>query len=182
MALIYITGISGTGKTAVAAALKAHGHEAYDADGEGFNSWYDRKTNKKVKVPEGVNPHTREWQEKNIWNMSREKMEELAAKAKNKTIFFCGVTANEREMWDLFSKVICLTADEKTLRHRLATRMSNDYGKAPHELEDILRWHKPNQEAHRQSGAIIIDTIKPLDEVVEEILILASSCYSTERQ
>lgn len=175
MPLIYITGISGTGKTAVAAALKARGYEAYDADGEGFNSWYDRKTNKKVKVPKGADPHTREWQEKNIWNMSREKVEELAAKAKNKTIFFCGVTANEREMWDLFSKVICLTADEKTLRHRLATRTSNDYGKAPHELAEIIEWHQPHQETHRKSNSILIDSTKPLNEIVEEILKLTSS-------
>lgn len=174
MALIYITGISGTGKTAVAAALKARGFEAYDGDGEGFNTFYDRKTNKQVKIPEGIDLHTREWKEKNIWNTSREKVEELAARAKNKIIFLCGTTANEREMWNLFSKVICLTADEKTLRHRLATRTSNDYGKAPHELKEILEWHQPHQESHRKSNSIMIDSTKPLDEVVEEILKITS--------
>jgi dephospho-CoA kinase len=170
MSLIYITGISGTGKTTVAHELKKRGFEAYDADGDGFNSWYDKKTGKKTTESSHTNTNTLNWYKKHIWRTSRGKIEDLAIHAKNKNMFICGTPSNEKEIWDLFSKVICLTIDEQTLRHRIRIRSTNEFGKAPHELTEILKWYKLNQKLYKQFGAYIVDATKPLNEVVDEIL------------
>lgn len=175
MSLIYVTGISGSGKTTVAKQLSKRGYEAYDADGDGFNSWHNKIAGKRIETPENVDLHTPEWYKKHTWKTSRKKIKELAGRGKNKLIFLCGVSSNENELWDLFSKVICLVIDEKTLRHRIATRTSNEFGKAPHELKDVLHWHKSNQEAYRNSGIIIIDATQSVDRVVDEILKITAS-------
>lgn len=175
MALIYVTGISGAGKSTIAEELKKRGYEAYDADSEGFNAFYDRETGEKIETSKNDNPHSPEWGKKYIWKTSRKKVEELVAKAKKETIFLCGSSSNEKEIWDLLTKVICLVLDEKTLRHRIATRTSNDFGKADHELVDILEWNKASEENYRKVGASIVDTTQPLNVIVDEILKISVS-------
>lgn len=44
MPLIYITGVSGTGKSTVWAELKNRGIEAYDVDEDGLARWQNNKT------------------------------------------------------------------------------------------------------------------------------------------
>lgn len=46
--LIYVTGISGAGKTAVCDASNARGFRAFDADRDGFKSWYDRSIDERA--------------------------------------------------------------------------------------------------------------------------------------
>lgn len=168
MGLVFITGVSGTGKSAVRHALLARGWDAYDTDEGGMTRWCDRTSGLPVEGPErGSSP---DWIERHDWNISRPRVEELAEHAADRTVFLCGSPTNDQEVWDLFSEVICLVIDDETLRTRLARRTSNDFGKAPHELEAVLRWNKHNEAQYRDLGATIIDASKPLEGVVEEIL------------
>ncbi len=173
MALIYITGISGSGKSAVAGELKKRGYEAIDADNEGYNSWYNNETKELVPSPGDKIVHTPEWFDNFGWVTSIEMVTKLAKRALNKTIFFCSTAGHEKELWKLYSKVICLTIDEKTLMQRVAGRDSNSFGKEPHELEAILKWHKTSPDNYRKFGATIVDANKPLNQVVDEILKIA---------
>lgn len=102
--------------------------------------------------------------------MLRSKVEELAKQAQDKTIFLCGVTGNENDMKELFTKMIDLVIDEDTLKRRLATRTSNKFGKAPHELELVLGWHKSINPRE-----LSIDATQPLNKVVGDILKIANS-------
>ncbi len=43
MALIWVTGISGAGKSTVSAVLKSTGSAAIDTDSDGFNHWVQCK-------------------------------------------------------------------------------------------------------------------------------------------
>jgi hypothetical protein len=52
-----------------------------------------------------------------------------------------GSTENEQEVWPFFSSTIYVEIDEATLRHRVASRSSNDFGKSAHKLAAILQWH-----------------------------------------
>jgi hypothetical protein len=79
------------------------------------------------------------------------------------------------QVWHLFSKTIYLTIDEATLRERLATRTSNDFGKSDHELAAVLKWHKVGPEQYRTFGATIIDATQPLADVVDDVLTTAMS-------
>lgn len=170
MALIYITGISGSGKSTVAEELTERGYNAYDAD-KVVSAFYRKDTGTKVNwddVP--PEPRTESWSRKHSWRMSRSLVEKLSETAANKSVFLCGVTDNEEEMRDLFKIVFALSINEQTLRHRLATRTSNQFGKQDHELERILFWHKNTEEYFLKIGAIVIDATQPLNEVVNEIL------------
>ncbi len=172
MALIYITGLAGSGKSTICEELKKRGFEAHDADKEGFNRWCNRITGR-ARVKWTINKNqvkTEEWSKRYSWNTSRTKVERLAKKARNKLIFLCGISANEEIVWDLFSKVICLVVNEPTLRNRIAARTSNDYGKAPHELKNLLEWHKTYPSDYIKKSAIVIDANRPLNAVVDEIL------------
>jgi hypothetical protein len=44
-------------------------------------------------------------------------------------------------LWDLFDLVVCLVADDETLRRRLQARTTNAFGKHPEELAATLRWN-----------------------------------------
>ncbi len=170
MSLIYITGISGSGKSAATKELKKRGYEAHDADGEGYNHWFDRKTHKIAKNLSKYGVHSPEFHKTYEWLMIRSKVEVLADRAKDKTIFLSGVTANEERMWHLFSKVIDLVIDEETLKHRIISRKGNDFGKAPHEWEMVLGWHKSLKPRE-----VTIDAAQPLNKVVDEIVRITNS-------
>jgi dephospho-CoA kinase len=165
MSLVYITGVSGSGKSAVRNTLIARGYEAFDVDYDGFAAHYDNTTGKKVSHV----IRTKEWHEKHDWKISRPMVEELAKKAKAKLIFLCGVARNDNEVWDLFDKVFALAVDEKTLRKRLATR-KDEFGKNEDELQIALGWQKHAEEKYRNLGATIVDNIRSVDKTVDEIL------------
>ena len=184
MSLVYITGISGAGKSSVSAELKRRGYEAYDADQDGFNTWYTVGAETKVAVPynDWGDTHSQIWLHDHVWHTSRTKVAQLAKKSEGKLIFLCGTSGNEREMFDLFSQIICLDLDEKTLRHRLATRTNNKFGKAKHELDLVLNWHKGHADWYRGLGATIIDSSKPLSTVVDNILKIIGPHIAHQRQ
>jgi AAA domain len=171
MALVYVTGISGAGKSTVCAELTARGHWAHGVDEDGFRSWYDLA---------GTLAHDqRAWADADLeWRMryqlriERAKVEQLAdlARAHGATVFLCGVTPNDDEVWDLFDLVIHLSVGQTTLRHRLETRTINDYGKHPQDLEDILGWNSVADKRMTGFGATLVNAERPLPDVVDEIL------------
>jgi dephospho-CoA kinase len=174
MPLIYVTGISGAGKSTVCELLKKSGVEAYDADEEGYNGYFNTDTGLFDDPTVNDNAHSEAWNSNHSWRMKREKVEDLAKNATNKTIYLCGVTANNTEFKDLFSKVIILMIDEDTLHHRIQTRTTNEYGKTPDEWQNILKGYRDFKEKHVRSGVPVIDATQPVEIVVEEILKLSA--------
>lgn len=170
MALAYITGISGAGKSTVRGELIKRGYEAYGTDEDGIAGFINNETGEMVDNPIDAPPRSIEWRSNHTYKVSRQLIEKLALKAEGKLIFLCGTAANDNEAWDLFSKIIALTADEQTLKHRITTRTTNNFGKLPHEMESILEWHRTSEEDYRRLGAVLIDSTRPVGVVVEEIL------------
>ncbi len=171
MSLIFVTGISGSGKSEVLKELKSRGIEAYGTDEDAVAGFYDRTTDKLLTDrPVKAETRTPEWRAKYVWKMTRSKVEDLAESAKDHPIYLCGVAENENEMWDLFGNVLALAIDEETLKQRLADRTDNDFGKQQHELDDILAWQRSTDEAYRKFGHIVVDATRPINEVVDEIV------------
>lgn len=170
MPLIFITGMSGTGKSSVRKELQRRSYEAYDTDDDGITTWIHTASNTSAERPDDESSRTNEWYERHEWRMSRQKVEAFAAHAKDKLIFLCGSPSNADDMLDLYDKVICLVIDKDTLKTRLANRTDNDFGKAPDELKNILGWHTPFEDRYRDYDAIMIDATRPLDDVVNEII------------
>ncbi|MDP4038439.1 MAG: AAA family ATPase [bacterium] len=170
MPLIYITGNSGAGKSTIRKELQKRGYEAHDTDENGITCWYNKQTGKKVEKPPELKDRTQEWYTKHDWRVSRKRIEELVSRAKDRSVFLCGTTANENKVWDLFSTVIFLTIDIETLKHRLATRTNNEFGKTSVELRNILSQHKLSEEINRKFGAIMIDATQSVPKVVDKLL------------
>ncbi len=176
MSLIFITGISGSGKSAVWQELKSRGYEAYDVDEDGLAKWHNNDTGY-VHPKSSVKAHQRtpEFLASHSWKVPRNEVEELAKHAVDKNVYLCGVVANENELWDLFGKVIALTVDEDTLRHRIKSRTNNDFGKSEHEFEQIIGRQEDAKDSYKKFGHITIDATRPLDEVVDDVVAIASS-------
>lgn len=168
MPLFSITGLSGTGKSTVNAELKARGYESYDGDEDHLAGWYNSETGLPVEVdirdctPEFLAHHTRD--------ISRQIVEELARKAHDKTVFLCGAHENEGELHDLFAEIFGLVLDEEILRHRLATRITNKWGKLPHELEYSLAFKQKWYDNCKRFNYTIIVASQPTEDIVDQIL------------
>jgi hypothetical protein len=170
--LVWVTGNAGTGKSAVCALLKSRGEYAVDADWEGYNHWVDRTNGQVVTAP--PDPVPAGWLDRFGWRTSRPAVEVLAAKARGKTVFFCGSAENDGELRGLFDLVVCLVVDHSTLRHRLLTRTSNSFGKHPEELAAALDANNGAEAAYRRLGTtVVVDSSRPLSEVADAILAAA---------
>lgn len=167
--LIYITGVPGVGKSTVHEALLARGYESYDVD-EGFAATYDKTTGERINDDDVV--HTREWHENNIWKISPAKVKELEERTKDRTAFLCGVARNDKEVFNLFSRVIALDLDEETLGNRLSAR-TNRFGVAPEEVELAVEWQKADRTFYADKGISVIDAAMPVEEVLAGVLKLA---------
>ncbi|MEK7153454.1 MAG: AAA family ATPase [Patescibacteria group bacterium] len=172
MPLIYITGPSGAGKSTVRNELIKRGYEAHDTDEDGMSAWYDNQTLEPVERPEEKD-RPADWYQKHDYRMSAERVEVLAERAKDRLIFLCGIPANDMELAGHYSKIICLVIDEETMKQRVATRDTNDFGKSPDELELMLYWHGKMLERYKGFGATMIDATQPLEKVVDEILTMS---------
>jgi hypothetical protein len=171
MPLVWVTGSSGVGKSTVCALLKNRAELAVDADWEGYSHWVDRVSELVVsKPPDPVPPG---WLTRFGWKISRAEVETLSKWTHDRTTFLCGSAENEEVVRDLFDHLICLVADNETIRERLGTRTTNAFGKHPEELEAALGWNDGAEARYRRLGATIIDGRRPPPEVVDAILSAA---------
>ncbi|GGM80128.1 hypothetical protein GCM10011609_14990 [Lentzea pudingi] len=164
MPLVWVTGVSGAGKSTVCELLKKRGEVAVDTDWEGYNHWVDRESGEVVVDP--PDPVPAGWLDRYGWLISRERVAELALRSQNREVYLFGGVENEDEVRDLFDLVVCLVIDDETLKERLATRTGNSFGKHPEELAASL-WHNERIEArYREVGAVVVDGTLPLEQVV----------------
>jgi hypothetical protein len=179
VSLIWVTGNSGVGKSTICEALKRQGHDAVDADWEGYNHWVDRTSGQIVTDP--PYPAPRGWLHQFGWKIDRAQVETLAARAAAKTVFLCGSVENEDEVRDLFDVMICLVVDHETVRRRLASRTTNAFGAHPEELAAALQGNDTVESTYRLLGATIIDGTQPLDVVAEAVLAAAGAAHPRRR-
>lgn len=151
--------------------LKARGYESYDIDNDGLAKWENiesgfihPKSSVKAKdrTPEFLATHR--------WSVPHAEIKALRDGAVNTSVFVCGSLGNLGELHDLFDSIVALHVDSATLEHRLATRTSGDWGKQPHELASTLQKHQAAYDEYRAVGAVIIDSTRPLEQVVDSIL------------
>jgi 2-phosphoglycerate kinase len=173
MALVWVTGSSGVGKSTVCAALKSRGEVAVDADYEGFSHWVDRTSGQIITDPPYPTPGG--WLRRFAWKISRAEVEALSTSMLDKTAFLCGSAENEATVWDLFDHMVCLVADNETLRDRLETRTTNEFGKHPEELAAALGWNEDVQSTYRRLGATIIDGTQTPSKAADAVLSAAAN-------
>jgi hypothetical protein len=165
--LTFVTGLSGTGKSAVCDAMAEAGLQAFDID-LGLACWQDRATGRVVELDRPSDGATAAFLADHDWVTPRPRVEALRALPGR--VWLCGGCGNDDELWDLFDEVVCLVADEATLRHRLATRTGNDFGKAPDELAAVLGWLDTHAALYQGRGARLVDATRPLPDVVADVI------------
>jgi dephospho-CoA kinase len=174
MSLIYITGMPGSGKSTIRQALQRKGFVAYGGAEDGLAAFFDNKTGERTDWV-ASSDRTPEWSRRHTWKIPRRTIEEIKQNNEGKPTFICAVTRNDKdELWDLFDKVIALTIDEDTLKHRLANRTNNDVGKSKHELEVLIERQKTAKAEYKKLGAHLVDATQPIDQVVKEIIKIAA--------
>ena len=154
--MVLITGMSGTGKSAALAELARRGHHVVDTDTGG---WIED-----VRLPDGsVEP---------LWN--EERIDALLSGHSDGALFVVGAVANQGKFYPRFDAVVLLSAPLDVILERVATRESNPYGKTEAERELIASDLAAYEPLLRAGATVEIDARRPLDEVVDELDLIAS--------
>lgn len=166
MKKIYITGVSGVGKSSVAEKLKEKGIYTIDIDEvEGLCDWINNDTHKISYWYSGVD---KEFFETHKYICDEKKLVALMNKGNNDIVVVVGLADNP-DFLNLFDKVFLFHCDEKVFLKRIKERTNNDFGKHESDQEMILDWYKDFNKDTLSKGAISINTDKALESVVEEV-------------
>lgn len=168
MALVYVTGASGAGKSTVRIELQRRGYLAFGSDEDGLARWFDRNGTE-VSMP--ANPSARDdtWFADNTYRLPPETVRRLGQKVGDGVGFICGTVGNDNEIWDLFTAVVSLSVNADTVRRRLGGRV-NSFGSTDDELARVLAWHASVDADNARYGAVLIDASGPVEDVVDELL------------
>ena len=154
MAVILITGMSGTGKSAALAELARRGHRVVDTD---YGEWIED-----VQLPDGsVEP---------LWN--EERIDELLSGHADGALFVVGTVANQGRFYPRFDAVVLLSAPLDVILERVASR-ENPFGRTEAEREKIADDLAAYEPLLRAGATAEIDTRRPLAEVVDELESIA---------
>jgi gluconate kinase len=166
MSAVQIAGMSGTGKSTIAAVLARRGLAAVDADGDPLLS---RNIDAAGNVVDGVAVPDFAWLARHSWEWNPARLDELIGAVAPAALYVCGCADNELALADRFTLVFMLEIDEPTMLARLASR-DKEFGRIGDTREYQRRKLPGYQSRLRASGAIPIDARRPLDQVVSEIL------------
>jgi hypothetical protein len=169
MALIYVTGASGAGKSTVRTELHRRGYLTYGTDEDGLSRWFDNRTGTEVSMPTDPAHRDGDWYAHHTYRLPPETVLRVAAEVGDGIGFVCGTVGNDHEIWDLFTAVISLSVDAETIRQRLTHRL-NSFGSTDDELRRILDWHAAVDADNLRFGAHLIDATPPVTEVVDHLL------------
>jgi broad-specificity NMP kinase len=172
--LVWVTGLSGTGKSSVAARLRDLGHRSVDTDDDGISGWRCHATGENVPSPP-IEDRPRDWLQQFAWTIDIRRVEALVHSEDARPVFLFGAVENEAEVLALADVVVCLVADADTLRRRLGDRQTNDFGKALGDVDAVMSWLGVFEDRHEAIGATMIDATLPLPQVADAVLAAATT-------
>ncbi len=156
---VLITGMSGTGKSAVVGELAARGHQAVDLDTPQWSEWIDVDPSDTFTPGKG-----KDW----VWQESR--VRALLAGHNQGTLFLSGCAENMERLFPLIDKIILLSAPVATIMKRLEARSSDGYGNSEEDRQKVRELIALIEPLLRKSADHEIDTTGPVHATVAEIL------------
>jgi dephospho-CoA kinase len=142
---VLLTGMSGTGKSALVHELRGRGYRAHDAD-DGFS----------------------EPRADGRWGWRTDLVAELLAREPERLLFFAGCSEEQAEL--PFDYRVLLTAPEAVLVERLRTRTGNAYGRDERELAQVLADRAEVEPLLRRSADLVLATTGPPSQVADVML------------
>jgi len=151
VAVVFVTGMSGTGKSSALAELERRGHEVVDTD---YGAWMEGESEP-------------------LWRVDR--IEELLDRHRTGTLFVSGCVANQGRFYERFDAVVLLSAPPDVILERVAGRTTNDFGKREAERQRILSDLTEVEPLLRCGASAEIDTRAPLHDVVDQLERIAAT-------
>jgi len=164
---VFITAVSGTGKSTVCKALAALGYEAYDIESiPGLFSLVDENTGQVISkkigdLGEGL---------KADWVCDVEKLRTIIANQKSEVAFYCGGTSRTEELMAEFDDTVVLQVSDETTRARLSTRRAGEFGSAETARDWVLSWKHRVESDWLAAGGVRIDA-EPEPSVVAQSIV-----------
>lgn len=169
MALIYITGAPGSGKSTIQRALTEQGLECYDIDAPTFGGPHNKASGERVVIPP-ADQRAANWFDYHEWRIYPNAFIKLQKESRSKDVVICGVAEADTKIIHLFDKILYLKLNDELLKERLLNRTDNDYGKNSSELTEIMRRKHNLDDRYNSSNSVIIDASLTLNRLTEEIL------------
>jgi dephospho-CoA kinase len=158
VAVVLVTGMSGTGKSAALAELARRGHRVVDTDYGAYS--------------EEV-PCSKAGGREQLWREDR--IEALLNGYRDEVLFISGCVSNQGQFYPRFDAVVLLTAPANVILERVARRESNAFGKRDAERDRILDDLAKVEPLLHAGATAEIDTRTPLDEVVDALEKIADT-------
>jgi shikimate kinase len=147
MKRVLITGMSGTGKSAVIQELAARGYRAHDLDTPEWSEWIDTDPSDLLTPAQG-----KDW----VWREDR--VHALLSRPNDGILFIGGCAENMAQLSPLIDAVILLSAPVDTIMARLRTRSSGGYGSVAEEQRKVGDLIATIEPLLRKSADYEIDT------------------------
>ena len=166
MTSVLVVGGPGSGKSSVAADLRARGLRSIDAD-YGFARWEDQE-GMKVEFPPSPDIA---WLRDHRWQWIDHLLKKVLAECIERSTVLCGAAYNMAEYLLLFDLVILLQIDDATMIRRLADpNRNNDFGRIGATLEWSLELRRRFEAEALMVEARRVDARKPLANVVDDVI------------
>ena len=165
---VLVTGISGSGKTTVCAALQKLGHSSIDIEQvSGLYNLVNSETGKAVlgnmeQIDDNVD-----------WVCNKVRINDLINLQQNSTTFYCGGMSNTEEVWGLFDKVNILSVSDKITRYRLSKRKNGEFGSTQKNIEWILSWKHEIEDRWLGMGGILLSAEQDPMKVAKSLVVIA---------
>ena len=163
---ILITGVAGTGKSAISKALNEKGITSIDfSDVPNLCFWRDKTTKKKIEYSP-VNDI--KWLDSHERICDLKKLKEILVQ--HKDLVVTGIAnGNQTEYFNLFDKILFLQCSPETLIHRMQTRKTL-WGKTKAERDYTIKWQKDFDLQCLSNGLIPINTEGTLENVMDKVI------------
>jgi adenylate kinase family enzyme len=145
--------MSGAGKSTALEELAQRGFRVVDTDDPPWSEWSDADGG-------------------HVWR--EDLMADLLGAEDGRTLYVSGTVSNQGRFYDSFDAVVLLSAPADVLLERIASRTTNDYGKAPEERGMILQHIAEVEPLLRAGCTHELDAARPIGAVVELLVAIGS--------
>jgi hypothetical protein len=168
--VVWVTGVSAAGKSAVSHRLTALGYDAVSTDSvPGLCRWVD-DAGRPVERPDDPDLA---WLAAHHWAWDPARLDQVIASARERgarVLFMCGDAANALELADRFDLTVLLRIDLATMLARLDhPARGNDFGRIGHSRQYLIDTFEQRQRLLQRHADVVVDATADLDSVTRQV-------------